>query len=87
MGLQKIIWLKFLLTLLLGSAIFAFDISIQLGVAGGVPYVALVLMGLWYSNKSAGLYLGVIASILTIAGYYISPEGGEEWKVLDGRRL
>ncbi|MCP4457200.1 MAG: hypothetical protein GY816_04110 [Cytophagales bacterium] len=85
MGLRKIIWLKFLLTLLIGAAIFTFDVSIQLGVAGGVPYVALVLMGLWYGNKNTGLYLGIIASILTIIGYYLSPDGGEEWKVLLNR--
>jgi len=61
------------------------DIFIPLGVAGGVPYVAFVLSGLWFKDKKISLYLGASATALTLVGLYISPEGGEEWKILLNR--
>ncbi len=79
------LWLKVILTALIGAVIFFLDIKMQLGVAGGVPYVAFVLMGLRFENRYSGLYLGVIATVLTITGYFLSPTGGELWKVLLNR--
>jgi hypothetical protein len=77
--------LKITLTVLLGIIIFIQDLYLPLGVAGGVPYVAFVLMGLWYDNPKAGLYLGLAGTLLTLFGLYVSPEGGEYWKVLINR--
>lgn len=37
----------------LALAIFAFDIYVRLGVAAGVPYVALVLICLWAKHPFA----------------------------------
>ncbi len=36
--------------LILTTAIYALDLSLSLGVAGGVPYVAVVLLSLWSPN-------------------------------------
>lgn len=64
-----------------------FDLNMPLGVAGGVPYVALVIMGLWSSRRVHILYLAIIASILTLAGYFLSPPGGILWVVFTNRLL
>jgi len=78
-------YLKISVGVLLAIVIYILDISMQLGVAGGVPYVAFVLLGLWYKDKRVVLYLGVIATLLTLLGLFTSPEGGEYWKVLLNR--
>ncbi len=69
------------------SAIFAFDLSYPLGVAGGVPYVALVLLGLWWPQRQAVFALAVAATLLTLLGYFLSPEGGVPWMVVVNRSL
>ena len=64
-----------LLSLLLCIAILFFDIFSPLGIAAGVPYVALVLVGLITQKPRFILVLAVIGSVLTVAGYYLSPKG------------
>ncbi|MCK5445888.1 MAG: hypothetical protein KAI73_09710, partial [Rhodospirillaceae bacterium] len=66
---------------------FAFDLMIPLGVAGGVPYVVTVLLGWWLPGKRAILFLAFITSMLTVVGYFLSPEGGIEWMVITNRGL
>lgn len=80
-----IILSKTLVTILLAAGIFILDTYTQLGVAGGVLYVALVLMGLFYKDRMAGLFLGVGSTLLVALGYFISPEGGEFWMVILNR--
>ena len=67
--------------------IFTIDSAIPLGVAGGVPYIIVVLFSLWSSNAKLPLYAAIATSILTIIGYFASPAGGELWKVLANRSL
>jgi hypothetical protein len=67
--------------------IFAVDINLPLGVAGGVPYVAVILITLWNTKQSPPIYFAVICSIMVILGYHFSPAGGEEWKVFFNRAL
>ena len=71
----------------LAGAIFLFDLSLPLGVAGGVPYVVLVLIGLWFPEGRAVLWLAAIGSVLTIAGYFLSAPAGIHWMVLTNRGL
>lgn len=66
---------------------FVFDLSVPLGVAGGVPYVALVVIGNWLPRPSHTYALGLIGTVLTIAGYFLSSEGSEQWIVLTNRAL
>jgi len=75
------------ISVLVALAIFIFDVSIPLGVAGGVPYVALVLIGLWFPDKRPLLFLAFIGSALTVAGYFLSAEAGIHWMVLTNRGL
>ncbi len=68
-------------------AILLIDLSLPLGVAGGVPYIAVVLLSLWFPQRRYTLLLAVISSLLTIAGFFYSPQGGELWKVIFNRSL
>lgn len=74
-------------SLVLAAAIFAIDISIPLGVAGGVPYIAPVLLCLWLTNRRFIWVIAGIATALTVLGYFYSPQGGILWKVLTNRIL
>lgn len=64
-----------LLSLLLCIVVLFFDIYSPLGIAAGVPYIALVLVGLIAQRTQFILVLAVIGSVLTIVGYYLSPKG------------
>lgn len=69
------------------AAVLALDLLFPLGVAGGVPYVGLVLLGLSSPRKSDVFHLAAVGSALTIIGYFMSPTGGVEWMVLANRIL
>ncbi len=77
----------FLISIALGAAFLVFDLSLPLGVAGGVPYVALVLVGLWTPGQRYVLGLAAIATALIVLGYFYSPSGGVAWVVLANRAL
>lgn len=69
----------------IATIIFALDLAAPLGVAGGVPYVILVLFGCRFQERLAVFVLAAIGSILTVLGYFFSPEGGVGWVVLVNR--
>lgn len=71
-----------LLSLLLCIAVLLFDIFSPLGVAAGVPYVALVLIGLITQKPKFILVLAVVGSALTIIGYFLSPLAMESKEVV-----
>lgn len=76
-----------LLSLLIGAAVLIFDLYFPLGVAGGVPYVALVLIGLITQQPKVIIVLAIVGSILTVVGYFFSPSGGIYHVVLINRGL
>ena len=76
-----------IICLLLSVAIFTLDSLIPLGVAGGVPYILVVLVSLWSHRKKLPIYMAICASVFTVVGFYASPTGGEFWKVLSNRFL
>ncbi len=76
-----------LLSALAAALFLYFDLSLPLGVAGGVPYVALVLIALWFPSPWAVLALAGIGSMLTVAGYFWSEPAGAPWMVLVNRAL
>ncbi len=75
------------LSLLVAGAVFLFDLVTPLGIAGGVPYVALVLIGVWYPRRDHIFILAAVASALTVAGYFLSPTAGVSWMALTNRGL
>ena len=74
-----------LLAVAIASIVFLSDTLMPLGVAGGVPYVALVLVGWWMPKRKMIFLLAAIGSALTIFGYFLSPEGGVYWVTITNR--
>ena len=64
-----------------------FDLAMPLGVAAGVPYALLVLIGIWFPKRRHVLLLASVVSLLVVAGYLFSPKGGQDWVVLTNRAL
>ncbi len=71
----------------LAITIFLGDLLVPLGVACGVPYVMLVLLGWWFERPRYIFLLAAVSSVLTMAGLLLSPEGGVHWMVLANRFL
>lgn len=67
--------------------IFLIDLNITLGIAAGVPYVATVLLGIWFSRRAETIAWALICTVLILIGYYFSPAGGEFWVVAANRGL
>ena len=78
---QYEIWLITLLVIVT-TGILLLDLSMPLGAAGGVPYVAVVLMGNRCPWRHGLVVLATIASALTVLGYFGSPEESASWMVL-----
>ncbi len=85
---NKSVDLRFILAgILIAVAIFSLDLLLPLGVADGVLYVALVLIGLRTHSKKFILVSAICGTALILIGFYLSPEGGVLWKVLANRAL
>lgn len=67
--------------------VLIFDLSMPLGIAGGVPYVALVMAGYGLRSHHYIYLLALLATVLTLVGYWASPGGGVYWMVLTNRGL
>lgn len=76
-----------ILTICLAVLTLAFDLFLPLGVAGGVPYVLVVLIGIWYPKRHHIFILALVGSTLTLVGYYLSPEQGIHWMAVANRAL
>ncbi len=85
--LQKNPKLIFLLSLGTAGFVLLIDWVSPLGVSDGVLYVALVLLGLLTGNRKYILLEATAGTVLCIVGIFISPPGGELWKVLLNRFL
>mgnify|MGYP000966091024 FL=1 len=72
---------------LLMITIFLLDLAIPLGVAMGVPYIAVVLISLWSPHKGFTVLVAVIASVFTMAAFFFKPQVAEMWKVVFNRAL
>ena len=72
---------------LLAGLIFAVDLSFPLGVAGGVPYVGLVLLSVWFPRHLHVVLAAAAGTVLTVAGFFLSPPGGPLWIVTFNRAL
>ncbi|MBF0381155.1 MAG: PAS domain S-box protein [Magnetococcales bacterium] len=74
------------LTVTLLVAIFIGDLYLPLGVAGGVPYVLVIMTCWWYPGGRTFIYqIATLCSVLTLVGFVFSPEGGALWIVLLNR--
>jgi len=79
------IYKTYFLGILLTIAVFSADLSMELGVASGIPYIIVVLLGMTVKQRKYFISFGTLGIFLTILGYLFSPAGGELWKVLLNR--
>ena len=81
------------LLLSLTAGVFWIDAVTPLGVAGaagamgGVPYVLVVLASLWLPRRAGVFAMAVLCTLLMIAGFFVSPPGGEFWQVVTNRSV
>ncbi len=68
-------------------AILLVDFYTELGVATGVLYVIPIALCYFIGGMRTVLWTTIAASILILAGYWISPSGSEAWKVIANRIL
>lgn len=80
--------LRFVLSaIVIATVIFILDLQLPLGVADGVLYVTLVLIGLRTHSRHFIFWSAICGTVLILIGFYLSPEGGVLWKVLANRAL
>lgn len=75
------------ISLLLAAATFVLDLFQPLGVAAGIPYVAVVLVALWSRERAFVYILASLASILTIIGVFASSGDPTTVAVVENRGL
>ena len=76
-----------ILALVLSLLFFAWDLSLERGVAAGLPFMLVVLLSLFVRSRGYLVFSVLFASGMVVLGYYLSPDGGEHWKVLLNRAL
>ncbi len=84
---NKIAVVYIYLAIILTLSVFTVDLIIPLGVAFGVLYALPVLITFKTNNNKTTILLATSTTILTLIGYYNSPHGGEEWKVIFNRSI
>ena len=60
------------LAAVLAAAVFAIDLTLPMGTAAGVPYMALVCLGWWHPRGGAIRVAATVASGLILAGFLLS---------------
>ncbi|PIQ97692.1 MAG: hypothetical protein COV67_02800, partial [Nitrospinae bacterium CG11_big_fil_rev_8_21_14_0_20_56_8] len=78
-------WAYLFLGIILIVLTFVLDLSLPLGVADGSLYVGSILIGLLSRDRRLIWTFAILGGTLTIVGYFLSPPGGELWKVLVNR--
>ncbi len=63
------------------------DIMLPLGVAGAVPYVTVILLTVWLPNKKYSIYAGILTTILTVIGIFLSQPKSDMWIVWTNRSI
>lgn len=81
---KTVIIFKLLAVAVIAVILFGLDLLTELGVASGFNYIVFIFLSLWFKSKHTYLF-SLVAVILIVTGWYFSPHGGEEWKVLINR--
>ena len=67
--------------------IFVLDSQLPLGIADGMLYISLVLLGMMARNRSLIITAAILGSALNLVGYFLSPPGGDIGHVITNRIL
>jgi len=71
---ETVITAQGLLTFALLLLVFIFDLAAPLGVAAATPYGIVLLSTLWIKNNKITYVIAILSILLTVAGYYLSPD-------------
>lgn len=71
----------------IASIIFVTDMVVPSGVAVGLCYVVLVVLGIWAPWRHSILLGAGFGTFLTTAGFFFSPMAGEIWPDIINRFL
>lgn len=66
-----------LLSLALAGIYFYLDIQLPLGYAAGMPYITLVLIGLWMESRRLIILNAILGALLTVIGSGFSPASSD----------
>jgi hypothetical protein len=67
------------LTVAAGAIVFAVDLMTPMGVALPMLYPGVVLLGLWSPHPRFVLLAAIMASILSVLDFFLTPLGGIVW--------
>ncbi len=70
---QSPFWGFPLLSLVLACTFLYLDNLLPLGFAGGMPYIALILIGLWGISRRLIYFNAFLGTAFTITGFFLSP--------------
>lgn len=84
---QRRVALRVLFCFALSVAIFLIDLQLPLGVAGGVPYVLVVLFALALPSHRFTIFFSFTSTLLTVVGYLLSDPSSPTWMVISNRSL
>ncbi len=80
---MKVDWRLLAISLSVAAAVFAFDLLVPSSIAAAVPYVGLVLMALASNSPPYAFFLASLATVLAVAGYFLSVGNGSEAALLN----
>src|SRR5262245_40627750 len=63
----------------LAFGLFFVDVFTRVGFAGGIPYVAVIVLSLFSSKTKHAFCFAVGTSVLTVLGSFLSPQDSEMW--------
>lgn len=78
---------EYALVLLFSGMIFMLDIVTPLGFSVFIFYIIAVFLSIKLSSISFTVKIAILGSLLTILGFFFSPQGGESWRVVTNRSL
>ncbi len=78
-----------LLSVLLAGGVFAFDVTVPAGIAGGVPYVIVILVALNRADRRHTIVVALACAVLTMVGFFLSADKDRVhlWAALTDRFL
>lgn len=78
-------YLTLVISLILIVAIFILNLYFPLGIAGGVLYIAIIMLSLWLPGRRFTSIVGIISLVLTIIGFYLSPSANYTKTIFENR--
>ncbi|MBT8004573.1 MAG: PAS domain S-box protein [Rhodospirillales bacterium] len=72
--------------MVLAGCVFLLDYMTPLGIAAGIPYIALLIIAAFFTGEKGILVLTLLATVLVFIGWAIAPSAGAiVWKVVTNR--